>query len=87
MKRLSKEYISIPELAKILFLSRVAVYKKVKSGQIKAIRIGRIYGISREYVDGILGNILTSENKRKIDMAVKKTVDEYGETLKFLGNE
>jgi excisionase family DNA binding protein len=82
-----KQYISIPELAKMLDLSRVAVFKKVKSGQIKAIRIGRTYGIPRKYIDRILGNVLSEENKREIDKAVKKTVAEYGETLKLLGNE
>ena len=87
MKNKEKAYISIPELAKILNLSRVAVFKKVQSGQIEAIRIGRTYGISRDYVDKILGKVLTEAGKKAIDKAVKKTVAEYGETLKLLGNE
>lgn len=84
---MKKDYMSIPEFAKVLDLSRIAVYKKVKSGQIKAIRIGRTYGIPREYADRILGKALTEEGKRQIDRAVRKTVSEYGETLKLLGNE
>ena len=81
------EYISIPQLARILGLSRVAVYKKVKKGQIKAVRIGRTFAIPQKYVANILGKALAEEDKRQIDSAVKKTVKEYGEVLKLLGSE
>jgi len=81
------EYISIPQLARILGLSRVAVYKKVKKGQIKAIRVGRNYAIARKYEANILGKALAEEDKRQIDSAVKKTVKEYGQVLKLLGSE
>lgn len=80
-------YITIPELAKILRISRIAVYKKVKSGQIKAIRVGRSFAIPNKYIGSILGKSLDQEDKREIDRAVKKTVKEYGETLKLLGRE
>lgn len=79
-------FISIQELAKMLGISRIAVYKKVKKGQIKAVRIGRSFAIPSEYIDGILGKILKDGQKKEIDAAVKKTVREYGETLKLLGN-
>jgi excisionase family DNA binding protein len=42
-----KDYISIPALAKILGVSRIAVYKKVKKGQIKGVKIGRNYVVSK----------------------------------------
>jgi len=80
-------YISIPQLAKTLGISRIAVYKKVKKGQIKAVRIGRNFAIPRKYIAGILGKELKAEEKKEIDKAVKKTVDEYGEVLKLLGKE
>ena len=32
------------------------------------------------------GMILSEKNKREIDAAVKKTVKEYGQTLRLLGN-
>ena len=79
-------FISIQQLANILGISRIAVYKKVKKGQIKAIRIGRSFAIPRKYLDGILGKTLKDGQKREIDAAVKKTVREYGDTLKMLGN-
>ncbi len=82
-----KEYLTIPQLAELLGISRIAVYKKVKSGQIKAIRIGRNYAIPNKVISNILGKELTPQSKKKIEKAVKKTVDEYGEVLQLLGRE
>ena len=82
-----KKYTSIPELAKLLGLSRIAVYNKVKKGEIKAEKIGRNYAIPYRYVLSILGKTLDAEDKKEIDLAVKKTVKEYGEVLKLLGRE
>ncbi len=82
-----KEYLTIPQLAELLGISRIAVYKKVKSGQIKAVRIGRIYAIPNKVISNILGKELTPQSKKKIEKAVKKTVDEYGEVLQLLGRE
>ncbi len=81
------EYITIPQLAKILGISRIAVYNKVKKGQIKAIKIGRNFAIAKEDITDILGNTLTKNDKKEIDRAVKKTIREYGEVLKLLGKE
>ena len=81
------EFVTIPQLAKILGLSRIAVYKKVKKGQIKAVRIGRNYAIPQKQVAAILGEVLRDEDKREIEDAVRKTVREYGETLRLLGSE
>ena len=81
------DYITIPELARILGLSRIAIFKRVKKGAIKAVKIGRNYAIPRAYIDIILGKTLGDSDKKEIDMAVKKTVKEYGRTLKLLGKE
>jgi len=82
-----KKYISIPELAKMLGISRIALYRKVKKGEIKAFKIGRNYAIPQKYVLSILGRALSEDDKKEIDAAVKKTVKEYGEVLKLLGRE
>jgi excisionase family DNA binding protein len=86
-----REYISIAELAKVLGISRIAVYKKVKQGKIKAIRVGRSFAIPKDYLKEnlieISGKPLKEKDKKEIDKAVKKAVAEYGETLKLLGNE
>jgi len=81
------KYISIPELANILGISRIALYKKVKKGEIKALRIGRSYAIPQRFVLSLLGKELSEEDKKEIDAAVRKTVKEYGEVLKLLGRE
>jgi excisionase family DNA binding protein len=83
----SNKYITIPELAKHLGISRIAVYRKVKKGQIPARKIGRVYVISCRQVSKILGEELSEPKKRQIDRAVKKIVQEYGEVLKWLGRE
>lgn len=87
MQHKENEYITIPQLAKILGISRVAVFKKVKKGEIKAVRIGRNYAIYRKALESILGKALREEDKKEIDSAVSKTVSEYGETLKLLGRD
>ncbi len=81
------KYITIPQLAEILGLSRIAVFKKVKKGEIKAIKIGRNYAIPKKFIATIMGKTLNNEEKREIEKAVKKTVREYGEVLTLLGRE
>jgi len=81
------QYITIPQLAKMLGVSRVTVYRKVKSGKITATKIGHTYVIADKEIDKILGNQLTDDAKKRIDEAVKKTVAEYGEVLKLLGKQ
>jgi len=80
-------YLTIPELAKILGMSRIAVFKKVKSGEIPAIRVGRNYAIPKKFINNILGHPLSDEEKTQIDIAVQKVVTEYGEVLRLLGRE
>ena len=80
-------YITIPEAARILGISRVAVYKKVRKGQIKAVKIGRAYAIRRKYVTDILGRTLNPQDKKQIDDAIRKTVQDYGQVLKLLGSD
>ncbi|MDD5428217.1 MAG: helix-turn-helix domain-containing protein [Candidatus Omnitrophica bacterium] len=87
----NSKYISIAELAKRLGISRIAVYKKVKKGDIKAIKIGRSYAIPTNAIDkkarNVKGRPLRDEDKKIIEKAVRKTVQEYGEVLKKLGKE
>jgi excisionase family DNA binding protein len=83
----NKELISTAELAKILGISRIAVFKRIKRGQIKAIRVGRNFVITRDSLPEVLGQVLSKKTKIEIETAVKKTVREYGQTLRLLGNE
>ena len=85
------KYLSIAQLSKLLNISRIAVYKKVKKGQIKAIRIGRAFAIPKESIEEYLVDVkglpLKEEEKKEIEKAVEKTIDEYREVLRRLGNE
>lgn len=81
------DYLTITELAAMLGVSRVAIFKKIKNGQITAVRIGRMLAIPREEFESILGKTLTKKQKEIIDQAVVKTVKEYGTTLRLLGQE
>ena len=83
----NEKYITIPELAKLLGVSRIAIYNRVKKGQIPATKVGKTYVITDQTIGNILGKKVTKKGKRKIDAAVRKTVREYGEVLKQLGKE
>lgn len=80
-------YITIPQLAKMLGVSRVTVYRKVKSGEIAAEKVGRNYVIADSEIDNVLNKKLSSKDKKQIEAAVKKVVEQYGETLRLLGKE
>jgi excisionase family DNA binding protein len=78
---------TIPELANDLGLSRVAVYKKVKSGQIPATRVGRYYVISSQTAKSLSQQTINQQDLDWIDAAVKKVVQEYGTVFKWLSIE
>lgn len=79
-----KKFLSTTELAKILGISRIAVYKKIKKGEIKAMRVGRNFLIDKKDLNNILGKELTEKEKKEIEKAVKKVIKEYRETLRLL---
>jgi len=83
----NQKYVTIPELARLLGVSRIAIYNRVKKGQIPATKIGRTYVITDQTIENILGKKVTAKGKNRIDAAVHKTVREYGEVLKQLGKE
>ena len=84
---MGKGFLSTTEVALLLGISRQAVFKKIKAGEIKAKKVGRNFVIEEKYLPEILGKTLTEAKKRAIEDAVKKTIREYGETLKLLGQE
>lgn len=83
---MDKQYISTAEAAKELGISRIAVFKKIKKGDIKAKKVGRNFIIAKEDLDIHQKKTLGVADKHEIDQAVKKTIKEYGETIKLLGN-
>ena len=81
------DFLSTSELAKILGISRVAIFKKIKSGEIRARKIGRNFVIDRKKLPDILNTVLSEDKKHEIEQSVNKTIKEYGKTLKLLGKE
>lgn len=83
---MNENYISTTEAAKILGISPVAVFKKIKKGEIKASKIGRNYVIDKRSLGTIYRDI-TNEQRKKVAAGVEKAVKEYDEALKKLGKE
>lgn len=81
-----KDYISTSEAAELLGISRVAVFKKIKSGQIKAEKFGRNYLIDKNSLGGIYKKITPKEEK-EVSQALDKVIKEFGPTLEKLGKE
>lgn len=84
---MDKKYYSTIEAGRILHLSRVAVLKRIKSGKLKAERVGKNYIVSNETVMEALGKSIGKEKKDKIEHAVKKATEQYKTTFKLLGKE
>jgi excisionase family DNA binding protein len=82
-----KKYLSVSEYGRLLGISRIAVYKQIKKGQLKAIKIGGRLVIPGEAIGEILGGRLSEPRKALIEAAVRKTCADYGDVLKRLGNE
>ena len=81
------EYLSISEAASLMGMSRISVYKKIKKGEIRSIKIGKIHVIPKFSLSEIRGESISRHRKTVINRAVKKVVKEYGELFRKLGNE
>lgn len=84
---MKQETFTTADIAKLLGVSRIAVFKKIKSGDIKAQKVGRNYVIRKADLPIGLGGELTEQRKQIISEVVEKTVQEYGEALRLLGRE
>jgi len=84
---MNKELYSTAEAAKILRISRVAVFQKIQSGVIQAVKVGRNYVIEKDHLLELVGETLGEDRKQDIEMVVNKAMDEYGDALRKLGRE
>jgi excisionase family DNA binding protein len=80
-------FFTTSEAAKILGISRIAVFNRIKKGKLKAMQIGRNFAIPKEELEDNLGRELSEEEKFFLEEGVKKVIKEYGETLQRLGKE
>jgi excisionase family DNA binding protein len=82
-----KDFISTSEAAKILGVSRITVFNKIKTGKIPAMKVGRNFVIRKKDVLKAAGELLTSKQKRGINKAVEKAAKQYGDVFRRLGKE
>jgi excisionase family DNA binding protein len=64
---MNQELLSTSEIAKILGMNRVAIFKKIKSDRLKAEKIGRNYVVKNKDLMELLGKTI-SEEKKKISI-------------------
>ncbi|OGG69301.1 hypothetical protein A3F27_01405 [Candidatus Kaiserbacteria bacterium RIFCSPHIGHO2_12_FULL_53_13] len=86
-KNPEKSHFSTSEIAKLMGVSRTAVFKKIKEGKIKAEKVGRNYIIRKKELEAILGMFITPAKKEEINNIVKRAVKEYHVTFRRLGRE
>lgn len=82
-----KSMYSTTEVANILHISRIEVFRRIKKGKIKAEKIGRNYIVSHESLAEALGNTLGSAKKKEIENAIDQALKDYGEVFKKLSRE
>ncbi|HNU81300.1 MAG TPA: helix-turn-helix domain-containing protein [bacterium] len=82
-----KNYYTVKELADIMGLSRITIFKRIKAGKIKAEKIGRNYIIYKNDLKEMFSNNLTKDDKIIIKNALKIVLNEYGDTIRMLGKE
>lgn len=81
----NKNYLTITELAKVMGLSRVQVFRKIKSGEVPAEKVGNVYIIPAEYASLYTGE-MTARDEKAIVIGVDRVVTQYGEVLKKLAD-
>lgn len=89
---MDQKYYSTTEAAKILGVSRITIFNRIKSGKLKAEKFGRNYLIPKNQLPTLPSEVsndaeLSSKEKALIEKGLKKTILDFGETLKLLGKE
>lgn len=80
----NQQFYTTAQAAEKMGISRVAVYKKIQKGQLKAVRRGRFLVVPAEEFGH---RELTTGQKTVITDGVNRTLSEYGEVLRMLGAE
>lgn len=80
-----REVYSVTEVAKLMGISRTHVLRKIKVGEIPATKVGKTYIINRSDLPGIYRHI-TDKDKKEVETAVNRTLSEYEDVIRKLGN-
>ncbi len=79
-----KPFYSAQEAADLLGISKVALINQIKTGKLKAQKVGHAYIINGDDLQLIGEKNVSEAQKKEIEVAVDKTIAEYGETLRLL---
>ncbi len=84
---MNKKQYSAPEVANILGVSRITVFNRIRSGKIKAEKIGRNYIISYDDLLEALGKSIGKQKREDIEKALDEASKQYREVFKKLSEE
>jgi excisionase family DNA binding protein len=84
---MNKEFYSTIEVARILNISRISVFNRIKLGKIKATKIGRNFIISHNSLLEALGKSVGTAKKGEIDRAIDRAMKDYEGTFRRLSKE
>lgn len=82
-----KRHFSTTEAAALLGISRVAVFKQIRTGRLSAQKVGRNYIIAADDLYAARGSVLSPAKERAIDAAVERATEQYRSTFERLGKE
>lgn len=63
---MAEKYFSTAEVAEMLGISRIAVFKKIKSGKLPAMQVGRGYVIAKNDFLELHKKMLSREHRREL---------------------
>jgi excisionase family DNA binding protein len=75
---------SVTEVAKKLGVSRSYILKLIKTGKLRAQKVGATYAIAARDLPGIY-RPMNEADKRKVEKAIELVFEDYGEVIKRLG--
>ena len=83
-----KAFFSTSEVAKLIGVSRVTIFNRIKRGEINADKVGKTYLIPRSEIIGYLDRgELTDKQKRELESQVNFVIKTYGKAIRMLGKE
>ncbi len=83
---MKKQFYSVNEAAELCGVSRMTISRWLKSGKISAETVGRTKLIPVSELSKC-SKIIPDDKRQEIEAAVRRVVEEYGETLKLLAKE
>lgn len=84
---MTKDFYSTIEAGRILNISRVSVFNRIKTGKLKATKVGRNFVIPHAAILEALGQKVGHVKKAEIERAIDLAMRDYEETFRLLAKE